>query len=73
MLDLKFLRQNRDRVETGIALKGMEVDLDRFYGIEERRLGVLRETEELKARRNSASEAIAAKKKSGQDAADLKK
>jgi seryl-tRNA synthetase len=69
MLDLKFLRQNRDKVETGIALKGMEVDLDRFYGIEERRLSVLRETEELKARRNSASEAIAQKKKSGQDAA----
>jgi seryl-tRNA synthetase len=56
-------------VETGIALKGMEVDLDRFYGIEERRLAVLRETEELKARRNTASEAIAQKKKSGQDAA----
>jgi seryl-tRNA synthetase len=69
MLDLKFLRQNRDKVETGIALKGMSVDLDRFYLIEERRLSVLKETEDLKARRNSASEAIALKKKSGQDAA----
>ncbi|MFI5370872.1 MAG: serine--tRNA ligase [Candidatus Eisenbacteria bacterium] len=69
MLDLKFLRQNRDKVETGIALKGMTVDLDRFYHIEERRLAVLKETEELKARRNAASEAIAVKKKSGQDAA----
>jgi seryl-tRNA synthetase len=50
MLDLKFLRLNRDKVETGIALKGMSVDLDRFYQIEVRRLSVLKETEELKAR-----------------------
>jgi len=68
MLDLKFLRQNRDRVEAGIALKGANVDLARFYGVEERRLAVLHETEELKARRNAASEAIAAKKKAGEAA-----
>ena len=63
MHDLKFLRTNRERVEAGVALKGMPVDLARFYQIEERRLTVLHETEQLKARRNSASEEIAAKKK----------
>ncbi len=68
MHDLKFLRGNRDKVEAGIALKGMTVDLTRFYQIEERRLALLHETEQLKARRNSASEEIAALKKSGQDA-----
>jgi len=68
MLDLKFLRQNRERVETGIALKGMTVDLDRFYQIEARRLALIHETEELKAKRNAATEAIAVKKKQGQDA-----
>src|SRR6185295_2847898 len=36
--------------------------------IEERRLAVLHETEELKARRNAASEEIAAKKRAGEDA-----
>ena len=69
MHDLKFLRQNRDRVETGVALKGMTVDLGRFYAIEERRLAALRETEQLKARRNAASEEIARRKKSGEPAA----
>jgi len=68
MHDPKFLRQNRDKVEAGVALKGATVDLARFYAIEERRLAVLHETELLKARRNAASESIAAKKKRGEDA-----
>src|SRR5262245_29132199 len=70
MHDLKFLRQQRERVETGIALKGMTVDLARFYTLEERRLAVLHETEQLKARRNAASEEIAARKKRGEDASE---
>ncbi len=70
MHDLKFLRTHRDKVEAGVALKGMHVDLARFYSIEERRLAVLHETEQLKARRNSASEEIAARKKRGEAAAD---
>ena len=68
MHDPKFLRQHRDKVEAGVALKGMSVDLARFYALEERRLAVLHETEQLKANRNAASEAIAAVKKRGGDA-----
>jgi len=68
MHDLKFLRQNRDKVEAGIALKGVQLDLRRFYQIEERRLALLHESEQLKARRNAASEEIARRKKSGEDA-----
>jgi len=69
MHDLKFLRQHRDRVEAGIALKGVQLDLSRFYLIEERRLALLHETEQLKAKRNAASEEIASVKRSGGDAA----
>jgi seryl-tRNA synthetase len=68
MHDLKFLRQNRELVEAGVALKGMSVDLARFYAIEEHRLRVLHETEQLKARRNTTSEEIAAKKKRSESA-----
>jgi seryl-tRNA synthetase len=68
MLDLKFLRTHRDKVEAGIALKGMNVDLAPFYQIEEKRLALLHETEQLKAKRNSASEEIATLKKTGRDA-----
>jgi seryl-tRNA synthetase len=66
--DLKFLRQNRETVEAGIALKGMAVDLARFYALEEKRLQALHEIERLRALRNAASEQIAAKKKRAEDA-----
>ncbi len=69
MHDLKFLRQHRDKVEAGIALKGVQLDLTRFYQLEERRLALLHETEMLKAKGNAASEDIARLKKSGADAA----
>jgi seryl-tRNA synthetase len=68
MHDLKFLRQHRELVEAGTALKGMTVDLARFYAIEERRLHLLHEAEQLKARRNATSEEIAARKKRGESA-----
>jgi seryl-tRNA synthetase len=68
MHDPKFLRNHREKVEAGVALKGISVDLGRFYALEERRLAVLHETEQLKARRNAASEEIAARKKRGEDA-----
>ena len=68
MHDPKFLRQNREKVEAGVTLKGATVDLARFFAIEDRRLAVLHETELLKARRNAASESIAEKKQRGEDA-----
>jgi seryl-tRNA synthetase len=70
MHDLKFLRNHRERVEAGVALKGMTVDLLRFYQIEERRLAVLHESEMLKAQRNAASEEIARRRKAGEAAED---
>jgi len=68
MLDPKFLRLHRDKVEAALALKGAAVDLPRFYALEERRLDALHETEQLRARRNAASEEIAGKKKRGESA-----
>jgi seryl-tRNA synthetase len=66
--DLKFLRQNRETVEAGVALKGMAVDLGRFYALEEKRLLALHESEQLRARRNAASGEIAQKKRRTEDA-----
>jgi seryl-tRNA synthetase len=68
MHDPKFLRSHRERVEAGVALKGMTVDLKAYYAVEEQRLQILHETEQLKARRNSASEEIARRKKAGEPA-----
>jgi seryl-tRNA synthetase len=55
-------------VEAGVAAKFADVDLGAYYRLDERRLELLRESEDLKARRNRASEEIARRKKAGQDA-----
>ncbi len=71
MHDPKFLRNNRERVEAGVALKGMAVDLKRFYEIEERRLAVLHETEQLKAERNAVTQQVGARRQAGEAATEL--
>lgn len=71
MHDLKFLRNNRERVEAGVALKGMTVDLARFYEIEERRLALLHESEQLKAQRNAVTQEVGTRRQSGQPADEL--
>jgi seryl-tRNA synthetase len=68
MHDLKFLRNHRDRVEAGVALKGMTVDLERFYEIEERRLALVHESEQLKAQRNAVTQEVGARRQAGQPA-----
>ena len=71
MHDPKFLRNHRERVEAGVALKGMTVDLARFYEIEERRVAVLHEGEQLKAQRNAVTQEVGARRQSGQVADEL--
>ena len=71
MHDLKFLRNHRERVEAGVALKGMTVDLERFYEIEARRLSLLHESEQLKAQRNAVTQEVGARRQSGQPAEEL--
>jgi seryl-tRNA synthetase len=66
MHDPKFLRKHRDRVEAGVTLKGMTVDLSAYYEADERRLQILHETEQLKAERNRASAEIARRKQAGE-------
>ena len=71
MHDLKFLRSHRERVEAGVALKGMTVDLERFYEIEERRLKLLHDSEQLKAQRNAVTQEVGARRQGGQPAEEL--
>ncbi len=65
MLDLKFIRQNRELVERGIASKRVKIDLARLLELDEKRRGLLVGSESLKARRNQANQEIANAKKQG--------
>jgi seryl-tRNA synthetase len=69
--DLRFLRTHRALVEAGVRRKRVDLGLDAFYAAETRRVALLAEIEEKKARRNAGSERIPALKKAGQDASAL--
>jgi len=68
MLDLKYIRENRELVKAGIAKKNDKTDIDAILKIDEERRDIIREVEELKGERNKASAEIGKKKKAGESA-----
>ena len=52
MLDIKFIRQNPEKVKEGIEKKGIKVDIDRLLELDEKRRGYLQKIEALKAEQN---------------------
>src|SRR5215510_14397595 len=73
MLDLAFVRENLPAVEEMLRRRGLDPAqvLGDFRAVDERRRNLITRAETLKAQRNRASEEIARRKKSGQDAAGL--
>jgi len=68
MLDVKWLRENREEAERRLATRGEEAPLDAFEDLDGKRRKLLREVEELKELRNRVSEEIGTMKKEGKDA-----
>jgi len=68
MLDLKFVRDNAERVAQMLRDRQVDLDLKPFLELDEERRRILKEVEELKRRRNEASEDIARIKKDKGDA-----
>jgi seryl-tRNA synthetase len=68
MLDVKYVRQNPDKVRTALENRGATADLDKFLKLDEERRNLLFEAEKLKSLRNQESEEIARKKKMGESA-----
>jgi seryl-tRNA synthetase len=58
MLDIKFIRENKDIVIAGAKKKGMEVDIERLLTLDDERLKILKEVEELRAEINRVSNDI---------------
>lgn len=58
MLDARFVRESIDAVKESLNKRGYEFPLSHFLKIEEKRITVLKETEELRNRRNTVSEEI---------------
>ncbi|MDH4196154.1 MAG: serine--tRNA ligase, partial [Candidatus Aminicenantes bacterium] len=71
MLDPKYVLENIDSVVNRLADRGERPNLDDFVKSSERKRGVLRRVEDLRAERNRASETISRLKREGQDAGAL--
>jgi seryl-tRNA synthetase len=68
MLDLKFIRDNRDLVTSGAEAKGMTIRLDEILALDDKRRALIQEGDALKAKRNTVSAQIGKIKKEGGDA-----
>lgn len=55
MLDIKFIRQNLDKVRKAIQNKNIELDLDKLLAIDARRRELIESSEALKAEQNKKS------------------
>ncbi|MDD8027104.1 MAG: serine--tRNA ligase [Acidobacteriota bacterium] len=68
MLDPKFVLENTDLVRRKCEQRGFALDLTEFLRLAEAKKLALHKAEELRARRNKASEQVAQLKRQGQDA-----
>src|SRR5437870_13402888 len=71
MHDLNFFRDHLELFELMARHRGITLDLEGFRALDRERRELITAAERLKAERNKASEEIARRKKSGQDAAGL--
>ena len=68
MLSREYLRDHADEYRTALKNRGAKVDFDRFLELDAERRRAIARVEGLKNQRNVASQEIAARKKSKQDA-----
>ncbi|HEX8949420.1 MAG TPA: serine--tRNA ligase [Dissulfurispiraceae bacterium] len=71
MLDARFVRENIDVLKKALEKRGAEVNLSEFLPLEDERLRFLKESEELRNKRNTVSEEVGKLKRQKQDATAL--
>ncbi len=71
MLDIKFIRNNVNKVKNAIQLKNDQADIDQLLELDAEKRRVMTEVEQLKHQRNKVSDEIASMKKQKQDASHL--
>ncbi|WP_110954855.1 serine--tRNA ligase [Anaerosinus massiliensis] len=71
MLDIKFVRDNPEKVQEALKNRGSSMTLDGFLDLEKERRQILGEVEALKSKRNTVSQQISVMKKNKENADDL--
>jgi seryl-tRNA synthetase len=59
MLDIKFIRENKDLIIAGAKKKHVSVDVERLIVLDDQRRALQLQVDELRAKQNAASEGIA--------------
>ncbi len=71
MLDLKFIRENPEKVRAGLAAKNERRSIDEILQLDLRRRQLIQEADALKEKRNKVSMEVARLKKEKQDASSI--
>ena len=71
MLDIKFVRDNRDRVERMLEQRGYDMELAPLLALDQQRREAIQEVESLKHERKVVNDQIAQMKKKGEDASNI--
>ena len=58
MLDIKFIRENKDIVQLGAKKKRIDIDIDALINLDDQRLKLQKEVEDLRAEVNRVSNDI---------------
>lgn len=58
MLDIKFIRENPEKVKEGCRKKGVKIDIDELLEIDRKRGEALRALEDMRAQKNAANKEI---------------
>lgn len=59
MLDIKFIREQTDLIKAAALKKNLSFNVDELVALDTRRLDILKDVEELRAKQNAASDGIA--------------
>ncbi|MCE5311926.1 MAG: serine--tRNA ligase [Nitrospiraceae bacterium] len=71
MLDARFVRENIELLKSALQKRASDIDLEAFAGLEQERLKLTRESEDLRNKRNVVSEEIGKLKREKKDASQL--
>jgi seryl-tRNA synthetase len=71
VLDPRFVRENIDLIKSALEKRGAQIDLTEFLALEDERLRLLRESEELRNKRNVVSTEIGKLKREKKDSEGL--
>jgi len=68
MLDIKEIRENPELTRQRVETKNVKIDIDALLALDDQRKNLGKETDDMKFRRNTASQTISAKKRNKEDA-----